>query len=59
MASDPLKRDTGVINRKFDYVKGKVHLDFTLRIDIKQELKDFMEILCAAVEDVQKELDKK
>lgn len=40
---------TGKLNRDFSYQKGDVHLNFTLRVDIKTELRDFLECLKAAV----------
>lgn len=48
------------VDRKtFDYKMGICNLNFQLRTDIKQELKDFVEILKKALVDVQAELDKK
>lgn len=44
--------------KTFKYSKGVTNLSFTLRIDIKQELKDFLELLERAVEDVKIQLDK-
>lgn len=43
--------------RSFNYTAGKVSLKFSLRIDIKGDLKDFMTCLEAAVKDVQSELN--
>lgn len=54
-----LRRDTAELRRQFSYNKGICNLNFTLRVDIKQELKDFLEILEAAKADVKAELDKK
>lgn len=54
-----LKKDTSVINRKFSYTKGECSLNFTLRLDIKQELKDFRVCLQEAITDVDEELNKK
>ena len=42
----------------FTYKRGKVSLQFSLRIDIKQELKDFKECLKSAIEDIEEELNK-
>lgn len=42
--------------KKFSYSKGKVSLNFTLRIDIKNELKDFLELLKVAQKEVESEL---
>lgn len=44
-------------NRTFTYRKGGVQLSFTLRVDVKTELKDFIECLEAAQADVQKAVD--
>lgn len=46
-------------SKKFEYSKGNVNLSFTLRTDIKNELKIFLELLNVATKDVQEELDKK
>ena len=43
--------------RAFTYSKNKVQLNFSLRTDIKSELKDFRELLLQALEDVNKELN--
>lgn len=55
----------GVVVRTFDYVFGKegdvgyTVLKFTLRTDIKDELKNYVELLTKALVDVQTELNKK
>jgi hypothetical protein len=46
-------------SRAFSYAKGNVQLNFTLRTDIKQELKDFKEVLQAALVDVDAEIEAK
>lgn len=46
-------------SKQFNYRKGNVSLNFTLRVDIKTELKDFKECLEAALADVSKELSGK
>jgi hypothetical protein len=43
-------------SKNFSYSKGKVRLSFTLRNDIKQELKDFLELLKVAQEEVTNEI---
>lgn len=43
-------------NKTFSYSKNKVNLSFTLRIDQKQELKDFKDLLQEAIKDIDKEL---
>lgn len=47
------------INKNFSYRKGNVQLEFSLRTDIKQQLKDFLELLKVAVTEVQEEINKK
>lgn len=54
-----LTRDTAVVNRTFKYHKNDSDLSFTIRIDVKQHLKDFLDILIAAADDVEDELAKK
>lgn len=44
--------------RRFNYTLGKVNLDFTLRTDIKEELKDFKLLLTKALSEVTDELNK-
>lgn len=43
-------------SKSFSYSKGKVSLDFTLRTDMKQEIKDFLEILQRSIDDVKEEI---
>ena len=43
-------------NKNFSYSKGNVTLSFNLRTDIKDQLKDFLELLKEGVKDVEKEL---
>ena len=50
-----IKKET-TDTRAFTYSKNKVQLNFSLRTDIKSELKDFRDILEQALEDVNKEL---
>ncbi len=45
--------------RQFAYSRNNVNLSFTLRTDIKQELKDFAELLKEAEKDVLQELNSK
>jgi len=42
--------------KNFTYSKGKVSLNFALRIDVKNELKDFLELLKVAQKEVEEEL---
>lgn len=59
------KNKKGVVSREFTqsrqfaYQKGGVSLSFSLRTDIKQEMKDFVECLEAAITDVKEEIAKK
>lgn len=53
-----LQRDQSQ-SKSFSYKKGNVSLNFTLRIDIKQDLKDFKDCLIAAVDDVETEIQAK
>jgi len=46
------------IARTFDYNQNGVRLNFTLRIDVKQELKDFLELLKLAEKEVEEEINK-
>lgn len=46
-----------VESKTFSYKKGTVQLSFTLRVDVKQELKDFTECLEAALKDVAQVLE--
>lgn len=46
-------------SRTFSYKRNDTQLSFTLRTDIKQQLKDFLEILNAAAADVAEEIEKK
>ncbi len=52
-----LKKDHKT-NRTFSYSKGDTTLNFTLRIDIKDQLKDFKELLEMAVEEISEEIGK-
>jgi len=51
-----IKKET-TETRAFTYSKNKVQLNFSLRTDIKSEMKDFRELLLQAVEDINKELN--
>jgi len=53
-----LKVDTGVVNRTFSYKLDDVTLSFTLRIDVKKELKAFAEIMQTAIKDVDEQIKK-
>ena len=53
-----IKNKELIKNRTFSYTKGKVNLSFTLRTDIKDELKLFSELLEVAIIEVKEELEK-
>lgn len=46
-------------NKTFNYQKDKVSLVFTLRTDVKKELKNFKDLLEKAIVDIDKELERK
>lgn len=43
--------------KNFSYSKGKVSLGFNLRTDIKDDLKDFLELLKVAILEVENEIN--
>lgn len=51
-------KDNSTTQKNFSYSKGNVSLVFNLRNDIKQDLKDFAELLKVAILEVNKELEK-
>jgi hypothetical protein len=52
-----IRENTGTI-KPFSYNKNNLHLGFQLNIERKKELNDFKEILEAAIEDVDKYIQK-
>lgn len=44
--------------KQFDYSKGDVSLKFGLRIDIKDQLRDFKELLEKALQDLDEEIER-
>ena len=46
-----------VDRREFSYAKGSCRLRFTLRTDVKTELRDFKECLQEAIKEVDEELN--
>lgn len=44
-------------NKTFSYKKGSVNLSFTLNIENKRELKDFLDLLKVAQESIKKEIN--
>lgn len=51
-------KNNSTTQKNFAYEKGKVSLSFSLRTDIKQDLKDFAELLQIAILEVNNELEK-
>lgn len=49
-------QNNSTTQKNFSYTKGNVSLNFNLRTDIKQDLKDFLELLKVAVLEVEKEI---
>jgi len=43
--------------RTFSYSKGNVNLSFTLNVDTKSELKDFLDLLKAGQKDVEEAIN--
>ena len=56
MALKDKLQNNSTTQKNFAYQKGNVSLNFNLRTDIKQELKDFLELLKVAVLEVEKEI---
>ena len=52
-------KNNSTTSKNFSYSKGAVSLNFTLRNDVKTELKDFSELLKVAQEEVNKEIKNK
>ena len=50
--------DTSKVTKSFNYRNGTISLDFNLRIDIKNDLKVFKELLETALKDVTEEINK-
>ena len=59
MANKKILTATSVENKKWDYENGGVRLNFTLRVDIKEEMKNFLEMLKRAQADIESELTKR
>jgi hypothetical protein len=51
-------QDESVVKRTFDYKIGVCNLSFTLRVDIKQELKEYAQLLERGLNDVKIELER-
>jgi len=52
-------KNNSTTSKNFSFSKGVVSLNFTLRNDVKTELKDFSELLKVAQEEVNKEIKNK
>jgi len=46
------------VTKNFNFSKGKCTLSFNLRTDIKTELRDFLDLLKVAEQEVSEELNK-
>jgi hypothetical protein len=55
-AKQNILKTENTTSKSFNYSKGKVSLSFQLRNDIKQDLKDFLELLQRSAEDVESEI---
>lgn len=51
-------QNNSTTSRNFSYKKGDVVLEFNLRTDIKNQLKDFKELLEVALLEVTSEIEK-
>ena len=51
-----LLTSTGTQSRSWEIKKGDVTLTFTLRVDIKQQLKDFRECALKAITEIDEQL---
>ena len=51
-------KNNSTTSKNFSFSKGAVSLNFTLRNDVKTELKDFAKLLKVAQEEVNKKLTK-
>lgn len=51
-------KENNTTSKQFDYSQGDVSLKFTLRTDIKSQLKDFKLLLEKALSDVISELER-
>lgn len=58
MFEKKILKTNNTINKNFSYSLGKVSLNFSLRTDIKQDLKDFAELLKVATLEVNEEIEK-
>lgn len=50
-----IKKDNSVV-KSYKFSKGNINLNFSLRLDTKSELKDFLELLETAIQEVESDL---
>lgn len=55
---DTILKTESFLRKEFALEKNGIRLNFTLRVDIKQELKDFKDLLELAQTQVKEELEK-
>ncbi len=53
-----LAEQSSTTNKTLNLKKGNVALNLTFRVDIKQEMKDLLELFAKAVKDIESELAK-
>jgi len=51
-------KNNSTTSKNFSYQKGEVKLDFNLRTDTKNQLKDFKDLLEVALQEVNEEIKK-
>jgi len=57
LKKEQVQKETST-NKEFKYKKGEVHLIFTLNINSKKTLKDFVSLLEVAIIEVKQEIEK-
>lgn len=50
---------TNVEHKRWNYENGGVSLGFTLRVDVKEEMKNFLEMLKRAQQEIEAEITKR
>ena len=56
MSDKKILKSTTDSKKTWNFSKGNVQLNFTLSVDVKQDMKDFLECLRAGIEAVENEL---
>lgn len=56
-AQKTILEQTKESRKTWNFKKGNATLNFTLRVDIQQDMKDFVELLERSVEEVKKEIE--